>query len=140
VFSDNLKKIWRLEGLPEVAGFGTATTFFDFTNTVSFPAFNYFSTSSKISQIVSMEYYGLFVNVDGSKYFLEIEPDKIMTKNANGTLLMANPTAGTHTYAASGLLYNKNFLTDPTKTLGIRERADVVTACPTATQFKFAQT
>jgi hypothetical protein len=127
VFSDNLKKIWRLEGLPEVAGFGTATSFFDFTNTVSFPAFNYFSTSSKISQIVSMEYYGLFVN-------------KIMTKNANGTLLMANPTAGTHTYAASGLLYNKNFLTDPTKTLGIRERADVVTACPTATQFKFAQT
>jgi hypothetical protein len=31
-------------------------------------------------QIVSMEYYGLFVNVDGEKVFLEIEPHKLMVK------------------------------------------------------------
>ena len=140
VMTDFKKRIYRIEGVPGSPTKLSKVTFFDFSDTTSFPAFKYFSFSSQISQIVSMEYYGLFVNVDGSKYFLEIEPDKIMAKNPNGTLLYTDPTAMIHSYPATGgaLLYDKNALTDTTKTLGIRERDDVPTFCPTATQFKFA--
>jgi hypothetical protein len=39
-----------------------------------------------------MEWYGLFVNVNGKRYFIEIEPHKIMQKNADGTLKLASTT------------------------------------------------
>ena len=87
-----------------------------------------------------MEYYGLFVNVDGQKTFLEIEVNKLMVKNTNGTLKFLDSTAMTHDYGTNVLRYDKNALTDTTKTLGVRERTDLTTVCPTATQFKFSQT
>jgi hypothetical protein len=81
-----------------------------------------------------MEYYGLFVNVDGEKVFLEIEPHKLMVKEANGTLKFSNPTAMIHDYGTNVLRYDKDALTDTTKTLGVRERTDL----PCTSQFKFA--
>lgn len=35
-----------------------------------------------------MEYYGLFVNILGKNTFIEIEPDKIMSKDATTGLLV----------------------------------------------------
>ena len=52
-----------------------------------------------------MEYYGLFVNLNDEKYFIEIEPDKIMDKNANGTLKI-NAATKEHYYTGTGLLYD----------------------------------
>lgn len=86
-----------------------------------------------------MEWYGLFVNVDNNKYFIEIEPDKIMQKNADGTLKLANAITKQHLYTGT-LLYDGNALTDPTKTLGLKVRDDAVAICTTSTQFKFSQT
>jgi hypothetical protein len=39
-----------------------------------------------------MEWYGLFVNINDKRYFIEIEPDKIMQKNSHGTLKLADAT------------------------------------------------
>ena len=81
-----------------------------------------------------MEYYGLFVN-NGDKVFLEIEPHKLMVKEANGTLKFTNPTAMIHDYEyPNSLRYDKDALADATKTNGVRERTDL----PCTSQFKFA--
>ena len=139
VFSTDLKKIYRLEGTPDGTTWpGTAlnSNFFNLsmiTNGVSV------SSSDSIAQIASMEYYGLFVNIVGKKYFIEIEPTKIMDKNTNGTLKFSNSATSEHAYTASTLKFDGSALTDTTKTLGIRERSDAVSIC-TGSEFKFAQT
>lgn len=98
-------------------------------------------------QIVSYEYFGLFVKLQktgpaaGQMYFIEIEPQKVMNMNPNGTPTMLNAAAGTYSYSATTLKYDYTAQTDTTKTLGIRVRDDAFTTwCPTSTEFKFAQT
>lgn len=98
----------------------------------------FITSADNINQIASMEWYGLFVNINDKRYFIEIEPDKIMQKNSNGTLKLADATTKQHLYTGN-LLYDGSALTDTTKTLGIKVRDDAQTLC-TGTQFKFAQT
>lgn len=81
-----------------------------------------------------MEFYGLFANVD-QKWFIEIEPDKIMVKQANGMLAYTNQAANIHSYSGT-LKFDYSAPTDTTKSLGIRVREDT----PCTTEFKFSQT
>ena len=82
---------------------------------------------------MSYEFYGLFVNLNGKMDFVEIEPDKIIGKMADGTLQFADPTARTYTYV-DNFRYDYTALLDVTKTLGLRVREDAKTThCPAAT-------
>lgn len=92
----------------------------------------------EINQIVSYEFYGLFVNLKGKPYFVEIEPDKIIGRNADGTLAMTDPAAKCYSYVDT-LRYDVCCPNDTTLTLGLRVREDAKNIhCPAATEFKFA--
>jgi hypothetical protein len=80
-----------------------------------------------------MEFYGIFANLNNKKFFIEIEPDKIMVKKADGTLDYNNAAAKIHKYSGT-LKFDYSAPTDTTKSLGIRVRED----SPCTTEFKFA--
>lgn len=95
------------------------------------------STLDDIIQIVSYEYYGIFVNLyrgtAGNMYFIEIEPDKIIKRNLDGTLAYTGAKLWTYD-ATLSLKYDYTALTDTTKTLGLRVREDAKTTwCPSST-------
>jgi hypothetical protein len=96
------------------------------------------SALDDIIQIVSYEYYGIFVNLRrgtaGNMYFIEIEPDKIIARNGDGTLAYTGAKLWTYPGAPLSLKYDYTALTDTTKTLGLRVRDDAKTTwCPSST-------
>ena len=112
VWNSDSKKIYRLEGTPDGSsarwpgsGSGAALNTNFFTISMIKNASTVVS-SDTISQIVSMEYYGLFVNVANKKVFIEIEPDKIMTFDSKGLISFSNVATFEHSYGASPLMYD----------------------------------
>jgi hypothetical protein len=132
-----------LEGTPEGGWANAAWNWFGLNQIQNHP---YVSNSNNyIIQLASFEYFGLFIKLQyglppspsGQMYFIEIEPDKIINKNADGTLKMLNAAAGTYSYSATPLSYD---YLSATNTFGVRVRDDAKTIwCPTSTEFKFAQ-
>ena len=110
VWSGNKQRIIRLEGIP--GDWVLETSFFTMSMVSSHTAIAGFGTKN-ILQIASMEYYGLMVNV-GEKTFIEIEPDKIMERDATtGLLVYLDKPAAKHKYLATTLKYAESAQTDP---------------------------
>ena len=83
-----------------------------------------------------MDFYGLFVNVEGKTDFIEIEPQKLINREADGTLKYQNASTKEHSYF-SALKYDYFAQEDPSRTLGIRVRDAKQSSG--ATEIQFAQ-
>ena len=138
VFEGDKKTIIRLEGVPETTdwanGTGLNKTFFTMAAVSSHPSL---TSSNEIVQLASMDFYGLFINVDGKTDFIEIEPQKVIERESNGTLKYIDAASKLHKYSSTETLkYDNTALLDTAKTLGIRVRDGKGTS--SATDIKFA--